>query len=77
MTSALADNANPSLFLYMLSKEVAMLRYIISFAAGFATAKVVTKSNIDHFKKAALKSYVVVKDEFSHQKTAQEAKESA
>lgn len=42
-----------------------MLKYALSFAAGFVTAKVVTKTNLNHFKKAALKSYVVIKDEFS------------
>ena len=47
-----------------------MLKYVISFVAGFVTAKVVTKPNIDRFKKAALKSCVVVKDEFSDKETA-------
>ncbi len=57
----------------MSSKEVSMLRYIISFAVGFVTAKVVTKSNVDHFKKAALKSCVIIKDEFSNKEAAKES----
>ncbi|MEA2059676.1 MAG: hypothetical protein U9P10_03965 [Thermodesulfobacteriota bacterium] len=43
-----------------------MLKYALSFAAGCVTAKVVTKSTLNHFKNAALKSYVVIKDKFSN-----------
>ncbi|MCP4114566.1 MAG: hypothetical protein GY737_04045 [Desulfobacteraceae bacterium] len=52
-----------------------MLKYVISFAAGFVTAKVVTKPNVERFKKAALKTCVVIKDEFSD-KEKENAKEA-
>lgn len=40
-----------------------IIRYALSFTAGYVTGKVVKKENLDSFKKAALKSYVIVKDE--------------
>ncbi|MEA1968050.1 MAG: hypothetical protein U9N77_07505 [Thermodesulfobacteriota bacterium] len=46
-----------------------MLRYIVIFAAGFVTGKVVTNKNVEAFKKAGLKSYIVVKDKFSKKET--------
>lgn len=41
-----------------------MISYVLSFTAGYFTGKAVTKENLESFKKAALKSYVIVKDEF-------------
>ena len=53
-----------------------MLKYILSFAAGFTMGKIVTKENVSKFKRAALKSYVVVRKEFCESKT-EEVKEGA
>ena len=50
-----------------------MLKYVISFASGFVIAKIVTKSNVKQFKDAALKSYVVIKDELTGKKNQEEA----
>ena len=50
-----------------------MLKYVFAFAGGFISAKVITQKNVDAFKNAALKSYVVVKDEFSAKTNPKEA----
>lgn len=49
-----------------------MIKYVLAFAGGFITARVVTQKNVTAFKNAALKSYVVIKDEFSAPKETKE-----
>lgn len=49
-----------------------MIRYALAFAAGFCSAKFVTQKNVDAFKQAAIKSYVVIKDEFTGKKQTPE-----
>lgn len=39
--------------------------YILSFAAGFVTAKIVTKQSIKTLQTATLKNYIRIKDKFS------------
>ncbi len=42
-----------------------MLKYTASFIAGFLAGKIITSKNISSFKKAAIKSWIIVKDEIT------------
>lgn len=45
-----------------------MFNYLVSFTSGFIAGKLITSKNAESLKKAAIKTYIIIKDEFKLEK---------